>query len=255
MAKCLLAICLFLLGSCSPSKVIENQLTPHERAAIRGAIDDIASGDTEDLKRKVAPEVADKIPDAEPEMRRAMPSPPLEISLLNAAWSVSGSPRTANTLYLVHGGGAWATVRAATQTQNGQTAVTAIYVQRMAGDPRTLNEFRLAGTGASQWAVLIAAMAAFMATVAALLRIWRSGLFKKRWLWTIGVLLGVMAIRVNWTTGALSFQPFYVQLFSASAIKSPVFAPWVVSASLPIVALIALFRKRGSENEPRAEDV
>jgi len=255
MAKCLLAICLFLLGSCSPSKVVENQLTPQERAVIRGAIDDIARGDTEALKRKMHPALAGKVLAAEPAMRRAMPAPPLQVSILNVFRSIGSHSRKVSALYQVHGRNGWATVRVQAHSQDGQTAVTAIYVQRIAGDPQTMNKFRLAGTGAAQWAVLIAAIAAFITTVAALVRIWRSGLFKKRWLWTIGALFGVMVVKVNWTTGALSFQPFYVQLFSASAFKYPVFAPWVISASLPVVALIALLRKRGPEVEPRAEEV
>lgn len=91
--------------------------------------------------------------------------------------------------------------------------------------------------------MLLAMIAAVAVTIVALVRIWRSGLFERRWLWTIGALIGITSLRMNWSTGVVSFQPLMIVLFSAGAFKQPIFAPWVLSVGLPVVAIIALLRR------------
>jgi hypothetical protein len=119
-----------------------------------------------------------------------------------------------------------------------------LYVRRIAGEPRTLNRFTLQGAGAAKILMLFAMAAAVGVTLLALVRVWRSPLFDRRWLWTLGTFFGVMTLRLNWSTGHFYFQPISVQLFSASATKQPIYAPWILAVSVPLVALIALFRRR-----------
>jgi hypothetical protein len=48
---------------------------------------------------------------------------------------------------------------------------------------------------------------------------------------------------VNWTTGALLFQPFSLLLLGASVGRGPLdVSPWVVTVSLPLGALVYLAR-------------
>lgn len=255
MVKLVCVALMFILGACSPSAVVEKQLTPQERNTVRTAISDVVKGDTQDLYKRMPPQLAAQLPAQMARMRQALPAAPLDVALLDANWIVAaGGPRSTQMQYSVHGADGWAIVRAATVTEGSTTLLTTLYINRLPGDPASMNRFRLTGVGASQWLVLLAAVAAFVTTVAALVRIWRSNVFRRRWLWTVGTLFGVMAIRVNWTTGDWAFQPFYVQLFSAGAFKSPVYAPWIVSASLPLVAILALSKKRGPAMEPLSSD-
>ena len=45
----------------------------------------------------------------------------------------------------------------------------------------------------------------------------------------------------NWNTGVLWFQPLFVQLFGASVMAQPG-APWLVSVSIPLGAIVFLVR-------------
>lgn len=254
MRTAFVAMLLLVLASCSVSNTIEKGLSAQERATIRGAIGDISRGDSAALARRMPPELLAKIPAAELAMNRAMPTPPLEVSLLNAEWSITGPNRTANAVYQVHGRSGWAIVEAHTSTFRGRTSLTGIFVRRVPSDPRSLNGLDAQKAGVTHFAMISLMVAAAAVTVAALFRIWRSGLFQRRWLWTIGALNGVMTLRLDWTTGHLFFQPFSVQLFSVSATKQPIFAPWVLGVSIPLVASIVLFRHRAQDDASAEAD-
>ena len=245
MRTALTAMFLLVLTSCSISNTIEKGLTRQERAIIRGAAEDISHGDSAALARRMPPELSSKIPAAELAMNRAMPKPPLEITILNANWSITGPDRKATAVYQVRGQSGWALVEARTLTVRGRTSLTGIFVRPASSDAASLNRFSETKPGPTHLLMLLAMMAAVGVTVAALLRIWRTKLFKRRWLWTIGALIGVTTLRMNWSTGDFYFQPLFLQLFSAGAAKSPIYAPWTLSVGLPLIALIALLKHRG----------
>lgn len=131
-------------------------------------------------------------------------------------------------------------------TVQGRTSLTGIFVRRIPTDPQSLNGFSLQKAGLSHYLMIMIMFAAVVVTVAALFRIWRSGLFHRRWLWTIGALIGITTLRLDWTTGHLFFQPVSAQLFSVSAMKQPIYSPWVLAVSIPLVALIVLLRPNGT---------
>lgn len=240
---------LMLISACSPGVFVENALTTQERSVVRGAIDDISRGDTASLSKRVMPALAPKIPQAMAQMQPLLPRPPLDVSPLNANFVTGAGVRRAQAVYQVHGRTGWALVQASTQTSQGRTMLIAIYVQPTAGEPRSLNGFTFQRAGVPQFAMLGAMTAVVVITIAALVRIWRSGLFGRRWLWTIGALVGLTSLRMNWSTGETSFQPLMIQLFSAGAVKQPIYAPWILSVGFPLIAIIALLRRRATEED------
>ena len=50
---------------------------------------------------------------------------------------------------------------------------------------------------------------------------------------------------LNWATGAWSIKPIYVSLLGAGFFRPSPFDAWILSFSLPIVAVIFLMRRRG----------
>ena len=184
-------------------------------------------------------------------MRAAIPPAPLEVTFSNANWTSSGGVRTTNAVYEINGGSSWALVQLTMETSGDQLSITSFYIQPTAGDPQKLNGFSLSNAGIGGWTMLLAMTAAVGVTIAALIRIWRSGMFRRRWLWTIGALVGFTIFRLDWSSGAWGFQPLYVQIFSAGAVKQPIYGPWILSVSIPIVAIIALFKQGYDEwDEP-----
>lgn len=67
---------------------------------------------------------------------------------------------------------------------------------------------------------------------------------KRKWLWVLFILFGVMTLRLNWSTGGLEFQPLTVQLLSASFFRSGFAGPWIFGLSFPLGALLFLRKRR-----------
>lgn len=244
----LLIAAFMLVASCSPSKFPESLLTNDERALVRGAVNDVSNGDVGRLSTKVEPDIAKQLGSEAPAMQRALPARPLQLTALNANVALTGGTRVANAVYQAKGRTGWALIEATIQTRDGQTRLAGLYVEKVQSEPKRLNEFRLMDAPAAGWPMLGAMIAAAATTLAALMRIWRSDLFVRRWLWTIGTLIGVSTLKMDWSTGAFAFQPVSFQIFSVSALKQPVYAPWVLGVSIPVVALIVLIKRRRRED-------
>lgn len=60
----------------------------------------------------------------------------------------------------------------------------------------------------------------------------------KKWLWIIGMLIGLTKTTINWTSGEIVFKLINIQLLGAGFSKQGLVAPWTLSFSLPIVAII-----------------
>lgn len=238
----LVTILATLTAACAGSSLEKTALKPQERQLARVALEDIARGDAKALSQKVTPDLTGKLPVGA--MRDQLPKPPFELVLTKANWNSGGRGRSVDAVYSVKGDGGFALVEIAMASNGGPPVVTGLYVQHTPSDPQKLNAFTLQSGGVAGWAMILAMIAAVGATVAALFHIWRSGLFARRWLWTIGAIIGLTTLRLDWSTGNFSFQPISFQFFSASAIKQPVYTPWVLGVSLPLVALIALARRR-----------
>lgn len=66
----------------------------------------------------------------------------------------------------------------------------------------------------------------------------------KHWWWALASLVGVGGYSLNWATGQTGISLFKVQLFSAGALQSGPFTPWIVTFAFPLGALVALSKYR-----------
>jgi hypothetical protein len=60
---------------------------------------------------------------------------------------------------------------------------------------------------------------------------------KKKWLWIIGILFGFIKFSINWTTGQVGVKLINILLLGAGFSKSGTIAPWILSFSIPIIAI------------------
>ena len=254
MRTALLAFWMIFLVSCSPNQLEETALTQQERSLARGAVNDVARGDVASFEKKLPSAMRGHAQVAVRQMQAEMPPPPYKLTFSNAQWTASGGTRTAQAFYIVEGKDRWRLADIMMQSSGGQLNLIGFHLGRFPSDPKVATAFSLADAKPAGWMMLVAMAAAFGTTIAALVRIWRSGLFSRRWLWTIGTVIGVASVKLNWTTGEWAFQPLSIQFFSVSALKQPIYMPWVLGASLPVVALIVLIRrKRPVADENRDE--
>ncbi len=57
-------------------------------------------------------------------------------------------------------------------------------------------------------------------------------------LWVLGALFGFIKFSINWTTGQVGFYLINISLLGAGFSKSGIIAPWIISFSIPVVAIL-----------------
>ena len=101
-----------------------------------------------------------------------------------------------------------------------------------------LNAFTLKGKSSFQYFFLITTIMVFLFILATVYACARTPISNRKWLWIIFILLGVGVARIDWTTGQYAVQLLGIQLFGASAIAAGPYAPWVISYSVPLGAIL-----------------
>ena len=103
------------------------------------------------------------------------------------------------------------------------------------------NALTLEGKSARQYGFLALAVASPLMIVIALISLARSLRVRGKALWMIGMVIGLGALTMNWTTGAVGVRPLFIDPFGVWVMHADTpAAPWMITASLPLVALIYL---------------
>lgn len=250
----LLMLVALILAGCSRGPMIERIIPEEDRALAQAAIQDLQRGDTAALAAKLTNEAVPQLRSALPLMRSALPPRPHEVTVMDGRYlerTGGGGPlRRTYLAYEIAGGGRHALVQIEIVRQRSNAFINSMQISALEGPASSLDAFTFRNTGVAHWLFLVFVLAAPAVTIAALVRVWRSGLFRRRWLWTLGCLVGVTQIVMNWSTGDILFQPLHIVLLSASIFKPALLAPWIVSFSLPVVAIWALARARRSGPDP-----
>ena len=127
--------------------------------------------------------------------------------------------------------------------------VTAASV-RAAGEQAAAARFTLTGKSPAHYLILAGAvLSAMLCLVSAVV----AG-FRRRWAWMILNLFGVGQLTLNWTTGAVVFQPIYIAIFGAGFLKGIGPAdPWWIMAYFPIPAILFWSLGRWRKKVPKAK--
>lgn len=128
------------------------------------------------------------------------------------------------------------------QTNSAGWRITNFHVQVATRQELSANDFTFQGKPAANYLAFGLLIGSLAAMVAALVKVIRTPGLKRKWLWGIAAFFGVGLISLNWTTGQFNFNPLTLQLIGAGVAKAPsLFAPWILSFTLPVGALLILF--------------
>jgi hypothetical protein len=150
-------------------------------------------------------------------------------------------------------------VFAATHTDSTSTSITELRWQLAPADLRRMNPFTLSGKSWLHYVFLTVAVLVPLLCLATALVSARSTL-RLKWLWVAFSLVGLAKVSILWVDAqashaAVRFVPFSIQLLGAGVLKYPLYAPWVISVSLPLGALlfwIVVWRRRSVHLPPGA---
>jgi len=105
------------------------------------------------------------------------------------------------------------------------------------------NRFTLHGKTPAHYLTLTLALLCAIVAVTTAVKVWRTPMHH-RGIWVLIALFGFGTFQLNWSSGAWHLSLIHLQFLSAGFRKMGPYAPWIISFSLPIGALIALERRR-----------
>jgi hypothetical protein len=170
------------------------------------------------------------------------------------AWAGKGTTRHVFVLLQYRFGDKWFLFDARWRKPDaGPLLVEGLHITSLKASLQEINRFGLDGKSAAHYAVLALAVALPVFTLVVLVLCVRTPM--RRWrkaFWIVAILLGVTTLSLNWTTGALAWQPLRFQAGSAGFWKTPL-GPAILQISFPLGAIVFLFRRR-SLRRPVAGD-
>lgn len=245
------ALACLLAAGCSRQALLDKVSSPEDRALGAQIIQAVQTGDDGVITPSLDPDLREKIPPLYPAMRALTPAgPDAKVTLVDARFTqmtslAGGATRDSLLTYGVDGASRHVMVRIAIRRQGPTATITGLYIQPLTVPANQVGALTLKGKSAVQLLFLALAILSPLTIVAGLVALFATKGIRRKWLWTLGCLLGVGQFAVDWASGAVSFQPLYVQLFGGFAIKSGMLEPWRVGFGVPVVALIILiFRHR-----------
>ncbi len=123
-------------------------------------------------------------------------------------------------------------------------ALLGLHAEPLPGELQAINRFTLSGRGITQYAGLLLVVLCTLMSVGMAVFIATRRTYPKRWRWVAASLVGVSAVFINWTTGEVSTRMLTMQLFSSTFARPNAYAPWILSFSFPLGAIVALQRYR-----------
>ena len=245
-ARLRLAFCclvLLVLTGCSQSDWNERLSTPEDRSVALEVISSLRAGMIKTMERQIDAELYDQTLDMQDEAKAALPKsgePELVTVSSFSSTSADGVVSTKTLNYELGADDNWAIVQIQLQETDAGPTLIGWHLTPFDHRPTTANNFGFKGKGLLEY-VWIVAMVLSTGTIifAAVLAI-RSKRIRHRWLWILGCLVGLGKFQLNWSTAEWDFQPIYFSIIGSGAFKPSPFDPWIMSFSLPIIALIFL---------------
>jgi len=126
--------------------------------------------------------------------------------------------------------------------QNGILTVLSFNGSIASESVEKVHELNLKGKGILHYLFLVLAISIPIFILISLIFVIKTKL-KRKWLWIIGVLFGFFKFSINWTTGQVGFSLINISILGAGFSKSGNIAPWFLSFSIPIVAIIFWYKR------------
>jgi len=250
----LIALIAMLLQGCGiPQSANEFDGTP-EAEFLKATVNKLVGNEYTSIQSMLDPRVQQSdIKQALEQLRSIVPvgAPihlePVAWNYVRTAGTTSGSSasRTANVaIEYTYPGPKWVVASASLSGEPGQFRIMSFNVEPLAAPLSELNAFTLKGKSAAHYLFVLLPTIACIISVYAFVRCLRTKGLKRKWLWSLFTLVGFGAFSMNWTSGAIFVNVLHANFLSAAYMRSGWLGPWVITFSIPVGALVFLWKHR-----------
>ena len=241
-----LTFLILILAGCTTNQWNEKLSTPAERALGLKAIASFRSGNVDAVKGQMEPQLFAQTFALKDKIKATFPQngEPSLVTVGSNTMAAGGNSVTTKALnYEVGSGNKWAFIQIILREAGGRDEVVGWHVNPANVQPTAAENFDFVGKGIVHYLWILAMVASFAMTVTAFVLAIRSKGIRHRWWWIVGSLVGLVQFSLNWSTGAWSVRPIAFMFFGGASMKASPFDPWILSFSLPIFAIVFLFRR------------
>lgn len=160
-----------------------------------------------------------------------------QVNVFNGVWQ-------GNFTFEYHFSGGWNLANAAFRKVGDKYEVIGLNVYQTEMSQKEIHAFSLSNKSPLHYLVLVMSITVPIFILISIYYCVRTPIPKRKWLWLIFILLGVGAIQINWTTGQSAIQLIRVYLLGAAAGAAGPHAPWVISASIPLGAILFWVKRK-----------
>lgn len=237
-----------LLSACNYDDILAKVVSKEESAFAKGYLESIRSKDFNAVKKTLDPKLlASELPVDEAIAKTAdifPPGNPIEVKLVGAQTFESPGKWQARFLYEYKFPKEWV-LASITFSKHGQNRVVdGFNLTRQTKSLQETNAFNFANKTPTHYLFLIAAVLVALFTLWALVLCIQTRFARRKWLWILFVLSGVVSFTLNWTTGEFAYQIFSFNFLTVGATASGPYSPWIIHFSFPIGAVIFLLKRK-----------
>lgn len=236
-----------LLASCSYEDMLEKMAPKEESAFAKNYLESVRLKNFVEVTKHLGPELLTQ--DIEKKLTEVSgyfpPGEPIAIKLVGSNVFTSTKQWQANLTYQYQFNDGWAIANVLLVRENEkELVVKGLHVYRSALPLEELHKFSLQKKTVAHYSFLLFSVATLAFILYALILCIKTPINKRKWLWIVFVLVGVGGFSINWTTGETFTQLVSVHLLGIGARTAGPYAPWIVTFSIPLGALIFLFKRK-----------
>lgn len=258
--KLTLVLLFAVLTGCTPSVKIEDFADHSKEAKATGYIQQLIDGDYEEIKNSLDPRLKSKLTDDILNQMRGMlgKEKPSEVDLVGYnSNSHNGKPTLYNLSYQYGYKDKWVLVNVAFRTlDNGRDEILGLNVYNpMDRSLQEIHRFTFKDKTFIHYLFLAACTIIPLFILVSLVVCARTKMKKRKWLWIIFIIFGFVKFSLNWSTGQVGFKILYCQLLGSGAFAAGIYAPWILSFSIPIGAILFWTKRKNLRHTEEVQQV
>jgi hypothetical protein len=242
----ILGLLLLSIFGCSQEAMMERLIPKEEVEFSKKYLSLFQSRNFEEISKPLNPQLkTEKLQSQLEQVAQFFPpDPPKNIELVGSNTFKSGDKWEANITFQYEFPSSWLIASINLERiGDGDLIVNGVNVNPIRDSLTNINKFTFKGKSPIHFIFLVLVGFLPLFIIFTFITCLRTPIKKRKWLWAIFVLWGYGQFSINWTTGVGSIKPFYFQLLGAGFMSAGKYAPWILSISIPLGAILFWIRK------------
>lgn len=247
--KCwLVGLCAFgtvLLGGCDPQSVMNGLVPEQQERTAQHLIDDVRAGRIGLIEEQISPAYKDENTRATLAKVQAFfpKETPKSVTVVGFNSNTVNGDTSYNFTFEYQFSHTWLLAWANFKENGDKVEIIGIGVQPLVDSLENINAFRLTGKMPVHYAFLALVIFAAAFSLITFVVCLFTPIPSFKWAWAIAILFGVVQFTFNWTTGALDWRLFSIQLLSSGYVQQ-LYGPVILQVAIPLWAIL-FWAKRG----------